>query len=261
MNLIDNVTYYDEFAAGYERRRHHGYHLFLDDQQAALVKSYLRPGARVLEIGCGTGLLMSRLADHEGEVVGVDLSPGMLEHARTRGLSVHEASATDLPFEDGSFDLAYSFKVLAHIRDIGDALAECARVLAPGGTAILEFYNPTSLRGLRKVLVRDRISGQLREDQVFTRFDSLGEARRLVEEAGMRPIGRRGIIVLTPFAQVHSVPLVGGILRAAERAASALPLGRFGGFLSVVAKRDEIVAREIVGREDEIVARNDENGG
>jgi len=237
MSLKDNVSYYDEFAAGYEQRRHHGYHRFLDDEQAQLVRSHLRPGDRVLEIGCGTGLLLTRLAEHDGDVVGVDLSPGMLEHARARGLDVHESGAERLPFDDASFDLAFSFKVLAHIRDIGDALAECTRVLRPGGTAIMEFYNPSSLRGLRKALIRDRISGDTREDQVYTRFDTLAEARRLVAAAGLRPTGYRGLIVVTPFAQVHSVPALGGLLRGAERAASALPLGRLGGFMSIIARK------------------------
>ncbi len=237
-DLRDNVSYYDEFAAGYEQRRHHGYHQFLDDEQIALVKDHLRSGDRVLEIGCGTGLLMMRLADHDGEVVGVDLSPGMLEHARARGLNVQESAADKLPFEDASFDLAYSFKVLPHVQEIERALAECARVLRPGATAILEFYNPTSLRGLRKALIRDHISGDTREDQVFTRFDTLGAVRAMVARAGMRPVDHRGIIVVTPFAQVHSVPLIGALLRGAERASSSLPIGRLGGFLSVVAKKD-----------------------
>lgn len=235
--LKDNVSYYDEFAAGYEARRHYGYHQFLDDEQAALVKAHLNPGDRVLEIGCGTGLLMMRLADHDGDVVGVDLSPGMLEHALARGLEVHEASATALPFDDESFDLAYSFKVLPHVKDIEGALAECGRVLKPGGTAILEFYNPTSIRGLRKALVKDRISGTTRENEVFTRFDTLAEVKRLTQGSGLKPVGHKGLIVVTPFAQVHNVPLIGGILRAKERVFSALPTNRFGGFLSVVAKK------------------------
>lgn len=238
--LKDNVSYYDEFAAGYEERRHHGYHRFLDDEQASLVKSYLKPSDRVLEIGCGTGLLMTRLKDHVAELVGVDLSPGMLEHARARGLDVHESGANALPFEDESFDLAYSFKVLPHVQEIDGALAECSRVLKPGGTAILEFYNPTSVRGLRKALIRDRISGQTREDEVFTRFDGLSGAQEMMTRAGMRPMSHKGIIVVTPFAQVHSIPLLGSFLRAAERLTSALPLGRFGGFLSVVAKKGQL---------------------
>lgn len=235
--LKDNVSYYDEFAAGYEARRHHGYHHFLDDEQASLVKSHLKPGDRVLEIGCGTGLLLKRLSDHDGDVVGVDLSPGMLEHARARGLDVHESGANELPFEDASFDLAFSFKVLPHVREIEGALAECSRVLKPGGTAILEFYNPTSVRGLRKAVVRDRISGTTREDEVFTRFDTLSGAKNMMAAAGLQPIGHKGIIVVTPFAQVHSVPLLGSLLRGAERLSSALPFGRFGGFLSIVAKK------------------------
>ena len=84
--------------------------------------------------------------------VGIDLSPGMLRKARARGLDVVHGSVTDLPFGDGEFDLAYSFKVLAHVERIERALGEMARVVRPGGHVIAEFYNPWSLRGLIKRL-------------------------------------------------------------------------------------------------------------
>ena len=231
----DNVTYYDAFSLRYEERRGSGYHRFLDDEQAGLVLRHLRSGARVLEIGCGTGLIMQRLSS--ADVCGVDLSPGMLEHARARGLQVQEASGVDLPFPTASFELAYSFKVLAHVEEISQAVRECHRVLKPGGLAILEFYNPWSLRGLRKRWSRGRISDSLREDQVLTRFDGLQRARGLLVDAGFHYVGYHGIIVVTPAALLHKVPLLGSTLRLAERMSSATPLGRLGGFLSVLGRK------------------------
>ncbi len=238
MELKDNISYYDEFSAGYEKRRHYGYHRFLDDLQVDIVREFLRPGARLLEVGCGTGLLMSRLRDHEGDLLGVDPSPGMLAHARDRRLDVVQAGAESLPFEDASFDLVYSFKVLPHVEAIGKAMSECTRVLRTGGTALLEFYNPRSIRGLRKAIVTQRISpGGTAESQVFTRFDTASSARTHVRRAGLRFGGHRGAIILTPFAQIHGVPLLGPGLRALEGVASNSPLRVLAGFLTTIGHK------------------------
>lgn len=235
--MKDNVTYYNEFSEGYESRRHGGYHQFLDDLQASMVREHLTGSEDVLEVGCGTGLIMSRVQGAAGSVTGVDISPGMLKHARDRGLDVHEASATDLPFEDSRFDLVYSFKVLAHVREIVKAMEECLRVTRPGGVALLEFYNPTSWRGVRKRVVVDQISGETRESEVYTRYDTLAGARRVLEAGGWSYTGHRGVIIFTPFAQIHLVPGIGHLLRMGERLASHTPLGRLGGFLTVFGRR------------------------
>ena len=105
----------------------------------------LAEGARVLEVGCGTGLIMQRLAPYAASVSGVDLSPGMLKKAQARGLDVGLGTATELPFSDASFDLVVSFKVLPHVPDLGGALREMTRVTRPGGFLAIELYNRYSL--------------------------------------------------------------------------------------------------------------------
>ncbi len=136
-------AYYDEFAHRYEDRRDgrdpSGYHDMLDDLELGFLRRFAE-GRDVLEVGCGTGLLLRRMAKFARSAKGVDLSPGMLERARARGLDVTEASATSLPFADASFDVACSFKVLAHVRDVQRALAEMARVVRPGGTIWLVLH-------------------------------------------------------------------------------------------------------------------------
>ena len=133
--------YYDDFSDSYERGRGYGYHQMIDDLEVQVTAPYAR-GARVLELGCGTGLILARVAEIAEEAVGIDLSEGMAQRARDRGLDVHIGSVCDLPFEDDEFDLTYSFKVLAHIPDIDAAVREAARVTRPGGHLLLEFYNP-----------------------------------------------------------------------------------------------------------------------
>src|SRR5204863_490793 len=120
-----------------------------DDLEVEIARSFAE-GKRILEAGCGTGRILSRLAGVAAEAVGADLSRGMLQGSRRRGLEVVESDLGALPFRDGAFDLVYSFKVLAHVPHLEEALREMARVVRPGGTLLLEFYNPWSLRYLGK---------------------------------------------------------------------------------------------------------------
>src|SRR5690606_14502404 len=101
-------SYYDEFAKRYDDRRggrvRDGYHDLVDDLEVGFVRPFAA-GRDLLEVGCGTGLLLERFAAMCRTAKGVDLSPGMLERARQRGLDVLEGSATKLPFDDASFDV------------------------------------------------------------------------------------------------------------------------------------------------------------
>src|SRR5678815_2028758 len=117
MSRLDNRAYYDDFADWYERERHLPYHRMLDDLEVELVERYAT-GKQVLEVGCGTGLILDRVARFAADARGIDISGGMLEKAARRGLSVAQASATHLPIKTASIDVAYSFKVLAHIPHI-----------------------------------------------------------------------------------------------------------------------------------------------
>ena len=236
-NLRDNAAYYDKFSEGYEDRRHDGYHRVLDDMQARLVRRYARPGDRALEVGCGTGLLMQRLRTEFDLLEGVDISEGMLAHAAARGLSVQQATAESLPFDDGSFDIVYSFKVLAHVQQIDAAVAEAYRVLAPGGTAVLEFYNPWSLRALRKRVFAGRVAPGIKESEVYTRFDSPNRVAQIFEGAGFEVLDHVGIMTLTPLAHVYRVPGLSTVFELGERAATRSPLRRLGGFVSTVGRR------------------------
>lgn len=100
----------------------------------------------VLDIGCGTGLLTSRM---QGEfpgsrVVGCDFSPGMLERARRRDGRVRwvRADALGLPFRDQSFDAVVSTEAFHWFPDQHAALDEFFRLLAPGGQLLLALASP-----------------------------------------------------------------------------------------------------------------------
>jgi ubiquinone/menaquinone biosynthesis C-methylase UbiE len=237
VSLRPNQDYYDEFAAGYERRRHFGYHALIDRIEVGIALPYAR-GARVLEAGCGTGMILKEIAPYARAAVGIDLSTGMLAQARARGLDVVHASVTDLPFPDAEFDLAYSFKVLAHVEQIERALSEMTRVVRPGGHVIAEFYNPWSLRGLiKKLKPPTAISSETTDAAVYTRYDSLGTVRGYLP-ASLRLTAVRGVRVVTPFSQVHDLPILDRAFAFLEHHASAAPLLRhLGGFLVVIATK------------------------
>lgn len=104
----------------------------------AFVRSRLDGATLVLDVGCGTGGMLSRITG--ARAVGVDLSPRALAHARRRGLrSVTRGSADRLPFADAVFDAVLALDLLYHreVRDDGAVLAECRRVLRPGGRVLI----------------------------------------------------------------------------------------------------------------------------
>jgi len=237
--LRDNRDYYDRFALGYEHARGHGYHALIDDLQVDLAAPFCH-GRDVLEVGCGTGLILARIAPAARSAVGLDLSPGMLAKARARGLRVVEGSATDLPFGDATFDVVYSYKVLAHVREIGRAVADMARVTRPGGHLLLEFYNVNSLRYLTKRLKpASPVAAGVTDEEVYTRYDTPDDVRRYLP-ADVDLVDFRGIRVATPFAAVHDVPGLRTLFARLEWWGRDGALRRFGGFLvAILRKRTE----------------------
>lgn len=228
-----NREYYDAFAPNYEAergdRRPGGYHELVDELESEFVARFGQ-GKDVLEVGCGTGLVLERIRRFARSARGIDISPKMLEIARSRGLDVQAGSATELPFADASFDVACSFKVLAHIREIRRALEEMARVVRPGGHVIAEFYNPWSLRALAKRLGGPgQIARGVDESNVFTRYDSPSAARRLMP-AGCAFVAERGVRITIPSARVMHIAGLGSAFRFAERSLCDTPLARFAGF-------------------------------
>ena len=116
------------------------------EEAAAFLLPSLRPGMRLLDVGCGPGSITRGLAERvaPGEVIGLDLSRDTLEEARrdaaARGLTnlrFQEGSVYTLPFADGTFDVVYAHQVFQHLRERDAALREALRVLRPGGLAAI----------------------------------------------------------------------------------------------------------------------------
>ncbi|NBE53289.1 methyltransferase domain-containing protein [Streptomyces boluensis] len=108
----------------------------------------VRPGHRVLDIGCGPGYLLSELRRDlgpTGRIYGIDISESMLELARERcatdsapgAVDLRTGRAEQLPFPDATFDVAVAVQVYEYVEDIERALDELFRVLRPGGRAVI----------------------------------------------------------------------------------------------------------------------------
>lgn len=231
--------YYDEFSNNYEKHRSYGYHAMIDELESEIARPYCT-GKKILEAGCGTGLVLSRLKPAAIQAIGIDISAGMLLRAKARDLSVVQSPIDTLPFPDNYFDTVVSFKVLAHIPNIKAALAELARVTRPGGHLILEFYNRYSLRTfIKKIKHPTQIGTTFNDEDVFTRFDSLNDVQSYLPPK-LRMTEVRGIRVFTPTAKIHDLPLFANLLPRAERWAMNAPLfKRLGGFLVTILQKLE----------------------
>ena len=112
------------------------------EASAAYLLPHLRPGFRILDFGCGPGSISVGLAKAvaPGELHGIDMEESQIELARSVAQAsgqdnaiFHVGDVTDLPFEDGFFDVAHCHNVLMHVPDTSAVLAEVKRVLKPGG--------------------------------------------------------------------------------------------------------------------------------
>lgn len=106
-------------------------------------------GRRVLEVGCGAAAGARWLAGQGAEVVALDLSAGMLRHAREAAdrsgvrVPLMQADALALPFADGAFDIACTaFGAIPFVADSGAVMREVARVLRPGGSWVFSITHP-----------------------------------------------------------------------------------------------------------------------
>jgi 2-polyprenyl-6-hydroxyphenyl methylase/3-demethylubiquinone-9 3-methyltransferase len=113
--------------------------------RAALVPPAERPGAVLVDAGCGGGLLAPHLAGKGYRHIGVDLRPSGLSAAAAHGMTVVCGDVTRLPLADGTADVVAAGEILEHVTDLPGTVAELCRVLRPGGRVVLDTVNATLL--------------------------------------------------------------------------------------------------------------------
>jgi 2-polyprenyl-6-hydroxyphenyl methylase/3-demethylubiquinone-9 3-methyltransferase len=174
------------------------------------------PGAVLVDLACGGGLMAPHVARLGYRHVGVDLGLPGLELARAHGVLPVRASVLAVPLADGCADVVLAGEILEHVEDDVGVLAECARLLRPGGTLVIDALAAGRLSVLVNVHLLERLPGGpppgLHDPALFvdrTRLlaaaDRLGLDLRLV---GLRPsmrdaiawrLGRRTLVRMKPI--------------------------------------------------------------
>jgi|SRR5579884_93096 len=150
----------------------------------AVLGELRRVGARrVLDVGCGTGILATRIQQvlRPEQVIGCDPSEGMLEKARARSADVRwlHGTAERLPLEDGAVDAVVSTEAFQFFDQVA-ALHEFHRVLEPGGSLVLAVITP--------LVPTDALT-----HGTAARWRTRSELRRIVEQAGFELTAQRPV--------------------------------------------------------------------
>jgi ubiquinone/menaquinone biosynthesis C-methylase UbiE len=200
---------------------------------AHVVEHYLRkrrayvlavcPRGRGLDVGCGTGVLARELAAAGLEMTGLDPSEGMLAVAREHSPAVElvQGSGTDLPFEDGSFDLVVTVATLHHIAApdaVRATLGELARVVKPGGRIVVWDHNPRNPYW-------GRLMAKVPQDTGEERL--IGEAELLdgLRAGGARILRSEQLGLVPDFVPLRALPFAAALERGVERTPLVRRLG------------------------------------
>ena len=129
-----------EYKNIFQLEESHFYYLATHELIIGLVQKYCSIAVKVLDAGCGTGGLMTKLISSGRDVVGVDKSDEAIRYCLKRRLSVKAASVDKLPFKNGAFDLVVSVDVLYHlwVKQVNMTIQEFSRVLRPKGWLVVK---------------------------------------------------------------------------------------------------------------------------
>jgi SAM-dependent methyltransferase len=198
----------------------------------ARIAERVASGARVLELGCATGLMTAALVGAEAHVTAVDRSEEYLDRARARvgtRATLICAGLEETGWEEavgGRFDHVLVCNLLHELDDPAGLLRRARDVLADGGLVHVSLQNPLSIHRL-VALEMGLIDGLHEISERGRRFDTLGlwrmpELVELARGAGLVPVAREGVM-LKPLPNAMMAELPADVLDGFERAARHLP--------------------------------------
>ena len=165
----------------------------------------LQSGDRVIDVGCGVGWFCDALATRGFDVVAVDISGEAIRRARERhpGLAFEVCGEDSLPFDDGSFGVAWLGEVLEHVRDGLGLLAEIGRVIGPGGLLVISTPDHGWRRRLALGLSRRAFEAHFEPRADHLRFFTRQSLTATLEAGGFEEVvarGVRGVLLATARA-------------------------------------------------------------
>ncbi|MGB5211550.1 MAG: methyltransferase domain-containing protein [Gammaproteobacteria bacterium] len=195
MTTADEMGLTPEAARGYEQFFVPA--IFEQWPPIMLASASISDGDDVLDVGCGTGVFareVTRRVGANGSVTGIDLSESMLGVARemAAGVDFHQGSATNLPFEDASFDAVVSSFMLMFVPDPAQAIREMQRVLRPGGRLVVGVWQglQDNLVYAALVAATDEVLGKEAAESMAWPFalGATGQLSAVFEAAGIQDI-------------------------------------------------------------------------
>jgi demethylmenaquinone methyltransferase/2-methoxy-6-polyprenyl-1,4-benzoquinol methylase/phosphoethanolamine N-methyltransferase len=173
------------------------------EHRAAVKAATLQPGEKVLDVGSGTGtmaILMAKKVGAEGEVIGIDASPDMIDVSRKKAAKQgsaarFEAAAIEsLPFPDATFDVATSTLMLHHLPDEAQrkGLAEVRRVLRTGGRFVIVDFSSESQSFLGHLL---SVLGHAHGGSTYPKLEGMLREAGFTNVEGL-PVRRKGMMLV-----------------------------------------------------------------
>jgi len=217
----------------WDPERYHRHARFVSELGAPVVELLaLKPGERVLDLGCGDGVLTAILAAAGARVVGVDSSESFVAAARTLGLDARVLSGEHLVFE-AEFDAVFSNAALHWMKQADAVIDGVWRALVPGGRFVGEFGGYRCVERIKMALVRalDR-RGLDGPSAVPWYFPDVPEYRGRLEARGFRV----GSIVLLDRPTPLPGDLIGWLETFAENFTARVPGADRAGFLDEVRR-------------------------
>ncbi|MFG2063368.1 methyltransferase domain-containing protein [Micromonospora sp. NPDC048871] len=130
---------------------------WLAEARAMLVPPATRPGAILVDLGCGAGLMAPHLVGKGYRHIGVDLTRSALSQAADHGVTVVNGDAMAVPLADGCADVVTAGELLEHVPDWRVTVAQACRLLRPGGLLVVDTLNDTPLSRLVAVRIAERL--------------------------------------------------------------------------------------------------------
>jgi methionine biosynthesis protein MetW len=165
-----------------------------------LTSRVVEPGKRLLDLGCGDGVLGSLLKDRFNEVAGVDISDQALSRAKQRGLTTYRVNVDEepLPFPDSTFDAITCLDLIEHVFEPRVLVAEIARVLAPDGSLYIAFPNMRYALRIKEIIAGrfPKTSGDIdySYDGGHLHYYTPADVRSLLKERGLATVSQWGIV-------------------------------------------------------------------